>query len=467
MNARLVDFLCTALRFAQTSGAEHAQRLADSPFSGLPRDDARAFAAVASTAQSLGDAITSRRLALSSEAAYAAAEFAHALDRVQALAALPSESAQTLVATIVAAFELDARCTDDERRTLDAIRAEARACDAEAAGCTPLSLARRLEAGLGRPARVAPPPPKPLAVCERQSQRPVRRRTKHFSASSLEMYAECPRKWFYRYTCATVDDPGSPASFYGTAFHWALEQFHAEVVRDTGAPAEALEAKLIGWVNTAFERYRAAFGTSVEFELHRRRATRTAKRYVRWFLERSAAEPFTVAGTEVEVELELEGYRFIGFIDRLDRTDGSGALNVLDYKTGKIAEHASAYREEIAKFVEFQLPFYYWSQAAKGERVSKLALVPLRDGYGSIVPVELEVVPISAPRSPRDRAQRGVIGIDELERARSKMIEIAGTLSEERITRFNVTSDAEACTYCVYRPACRERPAAEAPKFSR
>jgi RecB family exonuclease len=366
----------------------------------------------------------------------------------------------------VTAFDLRTLESAAERETLEAVAAEALACD-ERGVCAPAALAARIEQLHAAP-RTAPFAPAPLHARERQPQRPVRRRTQHFSASSLEMYVDCARKWYYRYTCATVDDPGSPASFYGTAFHWALEQFHGEVVQvDPAADRAGLATKLTAWVNAAFELYRSGFGSNLEYELHRRRACRTAQRYVDWLLARARIEPFDIAGTEVEVALELEGLKFVGFIDRLDRERRSGTLTVLDYKTGKIAEYASSYRQEIAAFVEFQLPFYYWSQTAAGERVSKLALIPLRDGYGEIQPVELEVVPLKAPLKKRDRSARGVIGIDELERARAKMIEIARSIASGKIERFPTAASVESCEYCVYRRACRERPAAEAPRFSR
>jgi RecB family exonuclease len=469
VNARLVDFICTALQYAERSTDAGAQRLLDSPFSGVSRADARAFAAAATGRERLSEAIAGRRVALGAAEGQAVEQFARALDRISALASLPAETASTLVETIAAAFDLRGRLRPAELRALDAIAAEAAACDAESQGCSPAALAHRLRAHLRPgPAATAELDVRPLAPADPEPPRAVRRRVKHFSASSLEMYVDCSRKWFYRYTCATVDDPGSPASFYGTAFHAALEDFHGEVRRvDETADAVALERRLIAWVNASFEKFSVQFGSAVEYELQRRRACRTAKRYITWLIERSRKEPFTVAGTEVAVNLELDGLTFVGFIDRLDRDERSGAVNVLDYKTGKIAEYASLYRDEIARFVEFQLPFYYWSQAEQGERVFKLALIPLRDGYGEIAPVELEVVPVKTPLNLRDRSASGVIGIDELERARAKMIEIARSLSEERISRFGVAADAQSCEYCVYRHACRSRPVPEAPRFSR
>ncbi len=131
--------------------------------------------------------------------------------------------------------------------------------------------------------------------------------------------------------------------------------------------------------DASFERIASGFASNVEFELQRRRALRTGRRYLAWFIERFRGAPFTVIGTEEAVELELDGYRFIGYIDRLDRDDRTGNVTVIDYKTGAIADSAERYRDKVARFVDFQLPFYYFARTAAGDRVTALALVPLKD----------------------------------------------------------------------------------------
>jgi RecB family exonuclease len=280
------------------------------------------------------------------------------------------------------------------------------------------------------------------------------------------MFAECERRWFYRYVCAAVEDRGSSASFYGTAFHWALERFHEEYPRADRAPLEVLERKLEAYLGTAFERFRAGFETNVEFELQRRRAKRTARRYLAWFVERARAHPFTVIGTEAKVDLDLDGYSFVGYIDRLDRDDATAGVTVVDYKTGSIAESADAYRAKVAEFLDFQLPFYYWARTAAGDRVTRLSLIPLKDAALDVRPVELEVVPVAAPRGYGDAAS-GTIGIAELERARKRMVELAASLADGPLERFNVTGDPGACVYCAYRLACRDRPARSEDRFGR
>ena len=295
----------------------------------------------------------------------------------------------------------------------------------------------------------------------------VRARQTHFSASALNAYAECARKWYYRYVCAAVEDAPSSASTYGTAFHAALEDFHGTYPQPRAADEDAMRAHIRENVRWNFERFRAQFDWRVEFELQMRRAQRTAQRYVDWTLAEAARAPFTVIGREIPVSLDLEGFDFVGFIDRLDRDDRTGSVSIFDYKTGSIATSASEYRDEVRRFLDFQLPFYYWARTAEGDRVARLALIPLKDSLLDVVPVSLEVVPVAAPNGKRSDAPAGTIAVADLERARARMIEICRDLTSGTLAHFDVTSDASACVYCAYRNACAYRPHEERERFGR
>jgi RecB family exonuclease len=289
----------------------------------------------------------------------------------------------------------------------------------------------------------------------------VHARQHHFSASALNAYAECARKWYYRYVCAAVEDRPSSASTYGTAFHAALEDFHAEFPRPSAAPEGQMRDRLERYVTSAFQRFRDEFATEVEAELQERRARRTARRYLDWLLSEARRSPFTVIGRELPANLELDGFDFVGFIDRLDRDDATGAVSVFDYKTGSIAASADEYREKVRAFREFQLPFYYWARTAAGDRVTRLALIPLKDALTDVRPVTLEVVLVDA------QAASGTITVRELERARARMIEICGELTSGTISHFPVTKDPSACMYCAYAIACADRPRDERERFGR
>ena len=170
-------------------------------------------------------------------------------------------------------------------------------------------------------------------------------------------------------------------------------------------------------------------------------------------------------GCETQADVELGGHRFIGYIDRLDRDDRSGTVTVVDYKTGSIATSADEYLDEVRAFREFQLPFYYWARTAAGDVVTRLALIPLKDSLLDVAPVELEVVTTS--RAPRSRGTTGEIAVAELERARERMIALASRLASGTLADFPATDDPDACRYCAYAAACRERPLALEERFGR
>ena len=295
----------------------------------------------------------------------------------------------------------------------------------------------------------------------------VKARQTHFSASALNAYAECARKWYYRYVCAAVEDPGSSASTYGTALHAALEDFHEEFPHPNASQEAEMRKKIEGYVNWAFERFRGDFDTAVEVELHKRRAVRTAQRYIDWVIAEAKRAPFTVIGRELPVNLDLDGFAFVGFIDRLDRDDRTGAVSIFDYKTGNIAASAAEYREKVRRFRDFQLPFYYWAQTAHGDRVARLALIPLKDALLDVQPIALEIVTVPGPEPRRNDGPTGTIAVADLERARVRMIEICRDLTSGSLKSFPVTDDPSACRYCAYATACANRPHEERERFGR
>lgn len=418
MNKSLARAFADDLHAWQRTGNDAVlARALRSPCSGVPHDTAAAYATAATRIGSLLDAIARSRIAVPVEEREALLRFS---ERVRSI---------TDDTDIAALFELKLRddgTNEDDDAAFDLAQAQT---------------------------------PDPTG--------PVRARQTHFSASALNAYAECARKWYYRYACAAVEDPGSSASTYGTAFHAALEDFHGEFPQPTVALEREMRQKIEGYVNWAFERYRNDFDTAVEVELHKRRAQRTAQRYVDWLIAESKRAPFTVIGREIAAQLDLDGFAFVGYIDRIDRDDRTGSVAIIDYKTGSIATSAGEYRDKVRKFRDFQLPFYYWARSAEGDRVARLALIPLKDALLDVAPVSLEVVPIAGTESKRNEAPAGTITVGELELARAKMIEICRDLTSGAVERFPVTNDPSACTYCAYAYACADRPHDERERFGR
>jgi RecB family exonuclease len=446
------------LRYAATQSDADARAALRSKLAPVDPDDARTLLATAGDTANVLDVIESG-------ASGGGREFSHALRTIARAYRVPDAGAIDVLNVAATVLPIDG----ETRTALERI-----ACDFDSARI----LAPAWEAGdaiaefeaelSGCRQRSIDFPAFPALALAREPQTPVTSRRATFSASSLNAFAECERKWFYRYVCAAVEDRGSSASFYGIAFHAALEEFHGKHTRFDAVDTAGLGSFLDYCIVTSFDRHRTRFDAPVEFELQKRRARRTAKRYLSWLLERAKRAPFEVVGCETSTDVELGGHRFIGFIDRLDRDDGTGAVTVVDYKTGAIAKSAGEYLDDVLAFTEFQLPFYYWARTAAGDRVTRLSLVPLKDALLDVEPIELTVVRQRPPQHGRRRTgTTAAIAVEDLERARDRMIEIAGTLAVPTIEHYAVASDPDACRYCSYKDACRERPLVAEERFGR
>lgn len=413
-------FFAAAAAWSRSRDDVHAARMLRSPWSGVPSEIGAAYAALASRDGSLMTLLSEERLRVGPHERASVLTFTACLRRLSELPdGLADQQRQEI---ITAAFHLPGPNAPGHTTQHDA----------------------EAEFTLAEP---APP----------ELGHGVRTHHERFSASQLNTYVECPRKWFYRYLCAAVEDKGSSASYYGTAFHTALENLHAEYPEPGRVDPDELQRKLLGYLNASFDRHRNNFETPVEHELQLRRARRTGRKYVQWLVSEARRAPFTVVGCELSAELQIEGFDFIGYIDRLDRDNSTGAVAVIDYKTGSIAASAAEYREKVRRFKDFQLPFYYWARTAQGDRVSRLALIPLKDALLDVRPIALEVIPV--PRDVvRSSSPTGVIPIEELEAARQRMVELCRELTSGQTSSFPVTADASACTYCVYAISCIDRP---------
>jgi len=446
------------LRFAASERDDDARAALRSKLAPIAPDDARTLLAAAGDAADILDVIDAG-------SAGNGREFAHALRSIARAYRLPDAGLGDVLAVVTRVLAPPAAVTaalDRIARDFDAARALGPSWEAADAID---EIAAELDGtrALAVPFDAVEPAP-PLAP---EPPVPVTSRRATFSASSLNAFAECERKWFFRYVCSAVEDRGSSASFYGIAFHAALEDFHATHTQFAAADAGSLAAVLDFAIVASFDRHRTRFDAPVEFELQKRRARRTGKRYISWLIERAKREPFTVVGCETGADVQLGGFSFIGYIDRLDRDDATGGVTVVDYKTGAIAKSAAEYLADVLAYRDFQLPFYYWARTAAGDRVTRLALVPLKDALLDVAPIELTVVAERPRSTTRGSGTTAQIGVPDLERARDRMIELAALLATPTLAQYRATDDPDDCRYCAYSDACRQRPAVAEERFGR
>ncbi len=163
---------------------------------------------------------------------------------------------------------------------------------------------------------------------------------RHLSPSSASLFAQCPRRWRYRYVDRIVEPPGEPA-LVGTFVHRVLEVLFAEAPEHRTPERAKLVAREV-WPETESHPDYVALGLD---EAGGRRFRWLGWLAVQALFEMDGLEKpsdVVVHATEQRVTATVGGVPFLGVIDRLDRArDG---LVVTDYKSGRAP--ATRFRED-------------------------------------------------------------------------------------------------------------------------
>jgi len=281
-----------------------------------------------------------------------------------------------------------------------------------------------------------------------------------FSASRLNGFAKCPRRFFFQYLCEAVEDPGSIHATYGRVVHDALEMLHREIrVPARHEPAFILE-RMLRSLDAAFGAARADFASQLEYESSRWRARRMAEQYVRWLVAEAKRAPMEIAAVEVFERRQLGNHDFVGYIDRLDRPEGGGPVTIYDYKTGRIEADAGSYLDKVRAGEEAQLALYYAMRRAAGDDIKRIALVSIRDPKDDVWILALDLVADGAapPKVQReDGVVRATCSPADLDASLAALLKRCDLLARDGVLRF-ATGDDPPCGFCEYALACRERP---------
>lgn len=144
------------------------------------------------------------------------------------------------------------------------------------------------------------------------------------SPSQAEAYETCPRRYAFERR-VRLQSASSPYLTFGSLIHSILEEVERRAL-EQGRPrstAEEAHQQLDGLLE------RADFGSPVLAQAWRRRAQELFERlYREWPMD--SADVVTLERT---LELEIDGVRWRGRADRIERT-ATGAIRIVDYKTG-------------------------------------------------------------------------------------------------------------------------------------
>jgi len=291
-----------------------------------------------------------------------------------------------------------------------------------------------------------------------------------FSASRLNLFVKCPRRWFFEYLCDALHDPGSIHATYGKVFHAALEALHRDIRVPSEYSEEDIRKRLQQELAIAFERARPDFSSELEYEVSRIKARAVAEHYARWLMQEARDQPLRVEEVESLHRWGAGGHAFVGYIDRIDRPLAGGPITIFDYKTGRIDGDPDNYLRSVRAGDEAQLALYYSVRRARGDDVARLALISLRDPRDKAWVLALDVVDEAgkavADRTPRTGVVRGTCTAAELEAAMNVLLERCDMLTRQGLDNFPAGEDPP-CSFCAYARACRQRPAQAERVFAR
>ena len=172
-------------------------------------------------------------------------------------------------------------------------------------------------------------------------------RGKYLSASALQSYLACPAQFYYRSVCGLKEQEevseSLEANDIGNVFHAVMQELY-DVPGKTVTQAylqsllqgtrikDAVRPQILSSLNS-FE----VSGRNIIFEDLVCRYVRKAVERDIALLQGSGSNCFHILGLELKRYWELDGFRFIGYIDRLD-SYRPGEVRVVDYKTGKVTD---------------------------------------------------------------------------------------------------------------------------------
>ncbi|MBQ4646180.1 MAG: ATP-dependent helicase [Candidatus Gastranaerophilales bacterium] len=173
-----------------------------------------------------------------------------------------------------------------------------------------------------------------------------------FSASAINCYLSCPRKYLYERILELGAKDSNPNSLsYGSAVHKACEN----------AIKYAIENKQYPSCEYFIEEFKAALkklpmSSYEQKEIHLERGEKALKEYynqliltpIDWLCE-----------VEKEFNIEIEGIKFVGYIDRIDILNDE--IMLYDYKTGKAKSKSSIAPEKNHEDYYNQMAFYKYA----------------------------------------------------------------------------------------------------------
>lgn len=243
-----------------------------------------------------------------------------------------------------------------------------------------------------------------------------------YSPSAFNTYQACPRKFFYGDILKFDGRVGfADAANYGSAFHAACEFMANEAMKQGFYPSK--------------EEFYNSFETTLDTlplssfqqrEVLKGRGKIETEKYYHHLTDTPVKNLFAM---EYKLEVEYDGVKFKGIIDKLIKND-DGTFSIVDYKTGTPAKDSAITLDGDCKEYYNQICLYkYYFEKATGNKVKDLAFVFSIDcSTVTLAPTEEECE----------------IVVNKLKQ----------TIKDITDCKFEPSYNKNACKYCSYKDFC-------------
>lgn len=169
---------------------------------------------------------------------------------------------------------------------------------------------------------------------------------KYLSASALQNYLACPAKFYYHTVCGLKPDgevaESLDAGMFGSVFHKVVQGIYSVedgIIRDSYlksciASGDRIKDMVREGIKEALRTDEVSGKNVIYEDMICRNVRKVLERDLELMSNYSVRE-FRILGLELKRFATIGGFRFIGYIDRLD-SFVPGEMRIVDYKTGSV-----------------------------------------------------------------------------------------------------------------------------------
>ncbi len=231
------------------------------------------------------------------------------------------------------------------------------------------------------------------------------------SHSSIYLYRDCPKRWHFKYIEKIPEKPKHFFSF-GKSMHSVLEYFYNVQTLPPPDLEKVLKNYHKNWLTEGYQ-------NETQEADYKAQGERILREYYAKHIDRFRIPYFV----EYRFNLEVDGVKVVGFIDRIDKLD-DGRLSIVDYKTGKAIPKSRVAQDQ-------QLTMYQMAcEELLGLKVEELTFYHLPSQTALTV-------------GPHKKEQIAVL--------REKIVDTAEQIKAEK---FVPKPEERKCGWCDYKPLC-------------